>query len=119
MEHITLSIPDEVYKEMKNHPEVKWSEGAQESVIRKTLLLKKAMKTKGGSGIYFRGGEVDALCDAMVERLYELGVISVAPNTVSKERILNIFLDPHMSRIQSKQTQAEFLYEALISEVKS
>ena len=33
MAHITLSIPDEVRKEMKKHPEIKWSEVARASII--------------------------------------------------------------------------------------
>ena len=43
MVHITLSIPEEVYKEMKKHPEIKWSEVARVSIIEKTKLLKKRM----------------------------------------------------------------------------
>lgn len=43
MAHITLSIPDKVYKEMKNHPEIKWSEVARQSIIQKTMLLKNSM----------------------------------------------------------------------------
>ena len=33
MAHVTLSIPDEVYKNMKRYPEIKWSE-----VVRKTIV---------------------------------------------------------------------------------
>ena len=43
MVHITLSIPDDIYKEMKKHPEIKWSEIARQSIIKKTLSLKKVM----------------------------------------------------------------------------
>lgn len=43
MAHITLSIPDEVYKEMKAHPEIKWSEVARQNIIEKALHLKKTM----------------------------------------------------------------------------
>ena len=46
MAHITLSVPDEVYGEMKQHPEIKWSEIARQSIIEKTLLLKKRMNAK-------------------------------------------------------------------------
>jgi len=46
MAHITLSIPDEVYEEMKKHPEIKWSEIARRSIIEKTLLLKKKIQGK-------------------------------------------------------------------------
>lgn len=40
MVHITLSIPDEVYEEMKKHPEIKWSEVARKSIVEKTILLR-------------------------------------------------------------------------------
>jgi len=46
MAHITLSVPDEVYEEMKEHPEIKWSEVARQSIIEKTLLLKKTIHSK-------------------------------------------------------------------------
>ena len=29
MAHITLSIPDELYMEIKSHPEIRWSEAAR------------------------------------------------------------------------------------------
>jgi hypothetical protein len=43
MAHITLSIPDEIYAEMKKHPEVKWSEIARQNIIEKVLHLKKVI----------------------------------------------------------------------------
>lgn len=43
MVHITLSVPDDVYREMKKHPEIKWSEIARQSIIQKTALLKNRM----------------------------------------------------------------------------
>ena len=45
MAHITLSLPDEAYQEIKHHPEIKWSEIARQAIIEKTLLLKKSMHT--------------------------------------------------------------------------
>ena len=44
MAHITLSVPDEVYKEMKRHPEIKWSEIARESIVRKLMMEKNLRK---------------------------------------------------------------------------
>ncbi|MBI4452225.1 hypothetical protein HY637_02245 [Candidatus Woesearchaeota archaeon] len=32
MAHITLSVPDELYEEMKKHPEIKWSEAARQGI---------------------------------------------------------------------------------------
>lgn len=46
MAHITLSIPDVVYKEMKQHPEIKWSEVARQSIIEKAAFLKKSIHCK-------------------------------------------------------------------------
>ena len=46
MAHITLSVPDEIYTEMKKHPEIKWSEVARQNIITKVLSLKKTMKAK-------------------------------------------------------------------------
>lgn len=39
MAHITLSIPDMVYEEMKRHREIKWSEAARKGIIEKLLEL--------------------------------------------------------------------------------
>ncbi len=36
--NITLSVPREMYEEMKRHPEIKWSEAAREG-IRNRLVL--------------------------------------------------------------------------------
>ncbi|HDD64394.1 MAG: hypothetical protein DRJ32_02190 [Thermoprotei archaeon] len=33
MANITLSIPDEIYRKMKKHPEIKWSEIARKAII--------------------------------------------------------------------------------------
>ena len=46
MAHITLSIPDEIYTEMKKHPEIKWSEIARQNIVEKTLLMKRGLHTK-------------------------------------------------------------------------
>ena len=42
MAHITLSIPDELYEEMKKHKEIKWSEIARRG-IREELEKKKGI----------------------------------------------------------------------------
>lgn len=33
MPHVTLSIPDETYKQMKRYPEVRWSEIIRRSIV--------------------------------------------------------------------------------------
>lgn len=58
MAHITLSVPDELYKEMKKHPEIKWSEAARHGIRQqlsglrgvisgKELLKKLSPETRG------------------------------------------------------------------------
>lgn len=42
MGNITLSIPDEIQKEMKIFSEVKWSEIARKAIIERLTLLKRA-----------------------------------------------------------------------------
>lgn len=46
MAHITLSIPDEIYQEMKNHPEIKWSNIARERIVEKILSLKIVISSR-------------------------------------------------------------------------
>ena len=40
MTHITLSLPDKLYKLMKKYKEVNWSEVARRAIIEKLLTLK-------------------------------------------------------------------------------
>lgn len=40
MAHITLSIPDDLRKEMKKHPEIKWSEAARKGIREQIAGLK-------------------------------------------------------------------------------
>ena len=48
MTNITLSLPEEVSKEMKYHSEVKWSEVARKAIINKleTLRLAERLASK-------------------------------------------------------------------------
>lgn len=39
MAHITLSIPDELYKEIKKHPNIKWSEAARQGIKQQLSQL--------------------------------------------------------------------------------
>jgi len=39
MTNITLAIPDELHKKMKNHSEIRWSEVVRKSISRKVELL--------------------------------------------------------------------------------
>lgn len=40
MVNVTLSFPEELYKEMREHPELKWSEVARQAVEKKLKELK-------------------------------------------------------------------------------
>ena len=40
MAHITLSIPEDLYKLMRKYKEVNWSEIARKAIIEKLLALK-------------------------------------------------------------------------------
>ena len=46
MAHITLSIPDEIFVLMKAHPEIKWSEVARQSIIKKVQTVEGAVNGK-------------------------------------------------------------------------
>ena len=46
MAHITLSIPDEVYREMKRSSEIKWSEIARASIIAHLKTNRKVIRSK-------------------------------------------------------------------------
>ncbi len=42
MGNITLSLPDTIHNEMKQFPEVKWSEVARKAIIEKMAMLRLA-----------------------------------------------------------------------------
>ncbi|MFH1181330.1 MAG: hypothetical protein V1702_00050 [Candidatus Woesearchaeota archaeon] len=44
MTNITLSVPEEVHKEMKQFSEVKWSEVARKAIIERLKMLRMADK---------------------------------------------------------------------------
>ena len=46
MAHITLSLPDELYEEIKKHPHIKWSEAARQGIKRQLSQLKGAISGK-------------------------------------------------------------------------
>ena len=46
MPHITLGLSEEIYKEMKRHLEIKWSEVARESIAARLMKMKKVSHAK-------------------------------------------------------------------------
>ncbi len=48
MPNITLSIPEDLYQLIKNHPEIKWSQVARKAIwnyIKKLELMDKLLET--------------------------------------------------------------------------
>ena len=41
MTNLTLSVPDDLYKEMKKHPEIRWSEVARQALAKKLDDLRR------------------------------------------------------------------------------
>lgn len=46
MAHITLSIPDEMYKAIKKYPQIKWSEAAREGIKQQLYEIKGVISGK-------------------------------------------------------------------------
>ncbi|MBS3105949.1 hypothetical protein J4234_06880 [Candidatus Woesearchaeota archaeon] len=46
MAHITLSISDEIYREIKSYPQIKWSEAAREGIRKQLSQLKGVISGK-------------------------------------------------------------------------
>jgi len=41
MANLTLSVPDDLYEEMKKHPEIRWSEVARQALAKKLEDLRR------------------------------------------------------------------------------
>ena len=51
MTNITLSINDSVYKKMRKHSEIKWSEFVRKIIKQRLDELERLEKSKGNGGI--------------------------------------------------------------------
>lgn len=51
MTNITLSIEDEVYKKMRQHSEIKWSEFVRKIILKRISELENLEKSKNNEGI--------------------------------------------------------------------
>lgn len=49
MTNLTLSVPDELYEEMKKHPEIRWSEVARQALAKKLDDLRRLDALLSGS----------------------------------------------------------------------
>ena len=57
MTNITLSLPDKVYKEMKQFSEVKWSEVARKAILSKLETIKLAERLTNKSELTIKDVE--------------------------------------------------------------
>ena len=57
MVNITLSIPDELHKVVKQHPEIKWSEVARQAMLEYAQKLKMMDEITGKSELTDMGAE--------------------------------------------------------------
>lgn len=46
MAHITLSIPDRLYRKMKEHSEIKWSDIARKAIVNYLSALKEKSSSR-------------------------------------------------------------------------
>ena len=49
MTNLTLSVPDDLYEEMKKHPEIRWSEVARQALVKKLDDLRRLDALLSGS----------------------------------------------------------------------
>lgn len=73
MPHITLSVPEEIYREMKKHPEIKWSEVAREGIAYKLMRMKKITTTKEMRSRISKGiiSSVSGMSEAKAKKMYK------------------------------------------------
>src|SRR5437899_10485435 len=57
MTNLTLSVPDDLYEEMKKHPEIRWSEVARQALAKKLDDLRRLDALLSGSKLTDEDGE--------------------------------------------------------------
>ncbi len=58
MGNMTLAIPDEVQKEMKKFPEIRWSEVARRAIVEKVRILARAEELASKSKLTEKDAEI-------------------------------------------------------------
>lgn len=58
MANLTLRVPDALYKELRRHPEIRWSEVARQALVRKLDDLRRLDELLAGSNVSRRDVEV-------------------------------------------------------------
>ena len=69
MTNLTLSVPDELYQEMKKHPEIRWSEVARQALAKKLEDLRRLDALLSGSK--FTGEDLDEIVNSVKEGVWK------------------------------------------------
>jgi len=79
MANLTLSIPDDLYEEMKRHPEIRWSEVARQAVKKKLDDLRRLDALLRGSRLTER--DVEELGREIKERVWKRHRKATSPSS--------------------------------------
>ncbi|HEX9341310.1 MAG TPA: hypothetical protein VF992_09135 [Thermoplasmata archaeon] len=69
MANLTLSVPDDLYEEMKKHPEIRWSEVARQALAKKLEDLRRLDALLSGSRLTER--DVGDVADSVKEGVWK------------------------------------------------
>lgn len=69
MTNLTLSVPDDLYEEMKKHPEIRWSEVARQALAKKLEDLRRLDALLSGSQL--TDEDVDEIAKSVKEGVWK------------------------------------------------
>ena len=69
MANLTLSVPDDLYEEMKKHPEIRWSEVARQALAKKLGDLRRLDALLRGSRL--RDEDVQDVAGAVKDAVWK------------------------------------------------
>ncbi len=69
MTNLTLSVPDDLYEEMKKHPEIRWSEVARQALAKKLDDLRRLDAMLSGSKL--TDGDVENVAKSVKEGVWK------------------------------------------------
>jgi len=67
--NLTLSVPDDLYEEMKKHPEIRWSEVARQALAKKLDDLRRLDALLSGSKL--TDGDVENVAKSVKEGVWK------------------------------------------------
>jgi len=67
--NLTLSVPDDLYEEMKKHPEIRWSEVARQALAKKLDDLRRLDAMLSGSKL--TDGDVENVAKSVKEGVWK------------------------------------------------